>query len=141
MNRSDYVLAVLAAGQGAVHRPVQVQKLFFLLDKEIYSLVGGPYFSFEPYHYGPFDKQVYQAIQALADEGLADIVADKTWQSYRLTPLGQVNGQELLNQLQPAARDYIVKVSEFVRHASFTQLVKAIYQAYPDMRANSVFQG
>jgi hypothetical protein len=35
---------------------------------------------------------------------------------------------------------YIRQASEFVRSLSFTQLVSAIYKAYPEMRENSVFQ-
>jgi hypothetical protein len=38
------------------------------------------------------------------------------------------------------ARDYIDRESIFVRSLSFPELVAAIYKAYPEMRANSVFQ-
>lgn len=46
----------------------------------------------------------------------------------------------ILRQLPPKAQTYIERVSTFVRGLSFTQLVSAIYKAYPEMRANSVFQ-
>ena len=48
--RFDVVLAVMAAGgAGARYDPVRVQKLFFLIDREIPEFIDGPYFHFEPY--------------------------------------------------------------------------------------------
>jgi hypothetical protein len=43
MIRADLVLAVMSAGRRALHTPVQVQKLFFLIDRNIADQVGGPY--------------------------------------------------------------------------------------------------
>ena len=141
MNKRDLVLAALAPGKRASHTPVQVQKLLFLIDKEISDLIDGPYFDFQPYNYGPFDKAVYNVLFQLATEGLVQILNEWTWKSYRLTVPGQQLGEELLDSLSGNAKDYIQKVSDFVRILSFTQLVSAIYKAYPEMRANSVFQG
>ena len=50
-------------------------------------------------------------------------------------------GESLLNTLDDKAIDYIRTVSTFVRSLTFTQLVAAIYRAYPAMRERSVFQG
>jgi hypothetical protein len=140
MDRKEIVLAGLAPAKGAPHSPVQVQKLFFLIDKNISDLIDGPYFSFEPYNYGPFDSQVYFVLEELEDEGLVKITYDSTWRKYMLTKRGQELGDELLESLPEKARDFIERASQFVREHSFTQLVSAIYKAYPEMRANSVFQ-
>jgi hypothetical protein len=119
-----------------MYTPVQVQKLFFLIDREAAHLVGGPHFDFRPYHYGPFDKEVYRALDSLALQGLAISAA----RSYGLTPTGQRQGAALLATLDTRARTYIEEVSAFVRRLSFASLVSAIYKAYPEMRVNSVFQ-
>lgn len=37
-------------------------------------------------------------------------------------------------------RGYIGKVSTFVRTRSFNDLVSAIYKAFPEMKANSIFR-
>jgi Uncharacterized conserved protein len=140
VDRHEWVLAGLAAARGASHTPVQVQKLFFLLDANIAALVDGPYFDFQPYNYGPFDKSVYQDIEALASQGFAELVPERSWLSYRLTDAGQARGLTVLDGLPPEARSYIERVSSFVRSVSFTELVSAIYRAYPHMRARSVFQ-
>lgn len=141
MDRQEYVLAVLAPARGASHTPVQVQKLFFLLDKEASHLIDGPRFSFEPYHYGPFDISVYNELNVLQEQGLVEAIDNGRWTSYRLSSEGQAQGDIALAHLPGAAQEYIAKVSDFVRSLSFSQLVRAVYAAYPEMKANSVFQG
>jgi hypothetical protein len=137
--RQQIVLAALAPAQGAAHSPVQLQKLLFLIDREVPTLVGGPHFNFRPYNYGPFDKAVYQELEVLAEAGLTETVPQGRWSGFRLTPNGQALGDAYLSKLPAAARDYIGRVSTFVRQHSFAALVSAIYKAYPEMRANSVF--
>jgi hypothetical protein len=141
MNQREIVLACMAPAKGAEHTPVQVQKLFFLIDQNIADRVGGPHFRFSPYSYGPFDKAVYEVLEDLAADGYVDIVRERTWKNYKLSVTGQQEGQRLMDELPEPVRDYIKRLSEFVRALSFTQLVSAIYKAYPEMRANSVFQG
>lgn len=66
MDREDLVLACLAPAKGALHSPVQVQKMFFLIDRNISEDIEGPLFDFHPYDYGPFDKAVYETLEKLA---------------------------------------------------------------------------
>lgn len=140
MDRRNFVLAALSVANGAIYTPVQVQKLFFLIDREIPKLVSGPHFAFEPYNYGPFDQEVYRELEALETDGYVELVPQSTWSSYRLTDKGQARGEKYLAKLDKKASSYICQASEFVRSLSFTQLVSAIYKAYPKMRENSVFQ-
>ena len=140
MTRQELVLAALSPAKGELYTPVQVQKLFFLIDENISRTVGGPHFHFEPYHYGPFDQTVYAELDRLARMGLVDVTRGR-WNTYRLTLAGQAKGEELLNSLDAPAAAYIRSVSKFVRDLTFTQLVAAIYRAYPAMRERSVFQG
>ena len=141
MKKKEIVLVGLAPANCTFHSPAQVQKLFFLIDRNIATNVGGPHFDFQPYNYGPFDKAVYEVLEELEKDGLVEIVPFHTWKEYRLTENGQVEGNRLLNALPERVKDYINKVSEFVKKLTFAQLVSAIYEAYPEMRANSVFQG
>lgn len=135
------VLAGLAASEGATFRPIHVQKLFFLIDQKIPDLIGGPYFTFRPYSYGPFDHAVYRVLERLEGEGAVEIIGDRwsPYRSYRLTEMGQVEGQDILSALPESAADYIRRLLRFVRERSFAELVSAIYDAYPEMRKNSVF--
>jgi hypothetical protein len=142
--RRNTILAALAAERGASFAPVQVQKLFYLLDENVADAVGGRLFDFKPYDYGPFDAAVYHELDALQRAGYVDI----GWHGpsagnrrYSLTPAGQTAGEAALAGLSAGVRNYIGKVSAWVRSLSFAQLVGAIYKAYPAMRANSVFRG
>lgn len=141
LSRRDAVLAALSLARGAGFTPVQVQKLCFLLDREAASALGGPHFNFTPYHYGPFDHAVYEQLEELSAEELVSI--DDTGhrlRRYALTPQGQAAGEAVASTLPPPVREYLGKLVEFVRGASFAQLVSAIYRRYPEMRVNSVFQ-
>ena len=140
MERKELVLAALYPAKREYYTPVQVQKLLFLIDEEIHDLIGGPYFDFQPYNYGPFDGEVYDELRLLRFEGLVESVQECTWRNYRLSYEGQREASRIFKNLSSDARSFIEKVSKFVRRLSFTELVRAIYKAYPRMRKNSVFQ-
>lgn len=141
MDRATFVLAGMAPAGTAPLSPVQVQKLFFLLDRNIAYHVGGPHFSFEPYDYGPFDKQVYDDLEVMASKGLIEVSESypRSLRTYRLTEEGREAGTRALATFAISVQNYIAKVVCFVRSRSFAQLVSAIYAAYPDMKTNSVF--
>jgi uncharacterized protein YwgA len=141
LNREELILAALSTSEGRPYQPVQVQKLFFLIDKNIGDQLGGPYFDFQAYDYGPFDKEVYQALEGLEKEGLVEIVNSGSWapRQYRLTQSGQEAGEVHIKKLPKDLGKYIHAVSDYVLRLSFADLVSAIYQAYPDMKVNSVF--
>jgi uncharacterized protein YwgA len=142
LSREEVVLAALSPAGGAPHTPVQVQKLLFLLDRNASASFGGAKFNFQPYHYGPFDRAVYLTLEDLAQKGMVEITQNiGNWSDYRLTSDGQARGGQVLAGLDERTRSYIERVSAFVRSLSFTELVSAIYKAYPEMRERSVFQG
>ena len=141
MQRSAYVLAAMSPADGQPFSPVQVQKLFFLLDWNLFEDPVKRYFSFQPYDYGPFDKAVYKELEALAQKRLVEIMVSQgaSPRTYRLTFQGQKQGAEGLSGFPEATQQYIQEVVCFVCSLSFAQLVSSIYQAYPAMKQNSVF--
>ena len=142
-DRQRFMLAALATDPDAEFAPVQVQKLFFLLDENLSDVIARRQFSFEPYDYGPFDKAVYRELEALQGQGLVNIEqvgASAGQRRYSLTPRGQQAGEQVLLQLPEFARQYMTDLSAWVRSLSFSRLVGSIYKAYPHMRENSVFQ-
>jgi uncharacterized protein len=142
MEKRKLLLASLAAGAGHKHTPVQIQKLLFILEQNVSADLGGSTFDFKPYDYGPFDATVYEELRSLETDGLAvSSATQRGWKKYELTHEGVVLGESVLTTLAPGTSTYIRKVSEFVRSLSFTDLVSAVYKAYPEMKANSVFRG
>ena len=144
-HRQKMVLAGLSAVPDATFEPVQIQKLFFLMDENVADEMHGKQFAFEPYDYGPFDKAVYAELEALQKMGLVQITehisgAIIVGRSYCLTYAGQIQGEKKLSQLPEYVQKYLRRLSEWVRSLSFAELVGAIYKSYPDMRENSIFQ-
>ena len=142
MEKDEMVLATMACEQGSSFTPVQIQKLMFLIDEELGEDLGGKLFSFKPYNYGPFDKEVYCRLDVLVESGDVELVSvlGQRWSKFRATDQGKTKGIQSLEQLEPWVRKAIEVYSDWVRSLSFTQLVSAIYKKYPDMKANSVFQ-
>ena len=125
MERRELIIAALAAaGENAAFAPVQVQKLFFLLDREAHQLLGGPHFAFAPYDYGPFDRQLYEELERLEWEGLVAIDHSRRYRLYRLTSQGYSEGVQELNKVPEPART----CQAMVRGYEPVQLVGGIIQ-------------
>lgn len=142
MHRHDLTLLMLAAAGGQHYTPVQIQKAMFLLDRQMPDVFDTTSrFAFRPYDYGPFDPNVYVEIERLQVEGLAEIAVNpaRAMKLYAATAQGLEAAESLRSRLLPAQVAFIREVSDFVRRLSFSELVSAIYEAYPDMRQNSIF--
>jgi hypothetical protein len=142
MSKLELLLIALSAGGKAEHTPVQVQKLMFLVEQNVAKLIGGPFFEFKPYDYGPFDSSIYELLRQLESAGfMSASLTNKGWKKYSLTEAGIAKASELSSVIDDSAMDYIKKASIFVRTLSFVDLVSSIYKAYPEMKVNSVFKG
>ena len=143
MNRNDFVLAVFASSNNAIYSPVQIQKLFFLIEKKIPELSENNYFNFTPYNYGPFDPNIYDVISELISSEDLEMISDinSRIMKYNTTKKGQIRGEHILQSLDEKVADKIRILSEFVRKLSFSELVSAIYKEYPDMKKYSIFRG
>lgn len=142
MEKEEYITIIMSFSEGAEYTPIQLQKLFFLLDKNIGDKIGGPFFNFMPYHYGPFDKEVYTCISRLKNKNLIieSFDIDDNIRRYKLSINGQKMGENLQNKLNLSYHNYIRKIDKFVRKLSFSDLILSIYKAYPEMKANSIFK-
>ncbi len=143
-DRQKIVIAAMAAVPAASFESVHVQKLFFLIDERLADKIGGRQFNFQPYHFGPFDKSVYEELAVLDKKGLVEIghimIRGRPHRSYSLSVDGQREGRENLENFNENVRDYLTKLSTWVRDLSFAQLVGSIYRAFPEMRKNSIFR-
>ena len=138
MKRPEVVLTAMAAGgAGAQFDPVRVQKLLFLVDKEIPQFVEGPHFGFKPYNYGPFDVVVFQELDALSMENEV-CVNHNGYRLYSLTDSGHARGAAMLAELPQEIAHYLKDAAQWVLSQTFRQLLVAIYQRYPDMAVNSI---
>ena len=142
LKQTDVVLLALAASGGDSYTPVQLQKMMFLLDKNLPERIGAPFFGFEPYHYGAFDSNVYTVASELATQNLVliDLNPGSPIRTYATTQAGRIKGEKILNSFEQSVSEYVKEVSAWVRSLSFAQLVREMYEAYPETKANSVFR-
>lgn len=140
MERADVLLATMSVAGGKAFSPVQIQKAMFLLSRELSDVFDeGENYDFVPYSYGPFDSGVYDDLESLAISNLITISDGMRYKEYGVTDDGLKQGEASLNSMAPQQKEYVCKVSDFVRRLSFSQLVSAIYKAYPEMKENSIF--
>lgn len=139
-SRKEEALVALGATPSAQATPVQAVKLLFLMEKRVPNEIGGVKYNFTPYDYGPFDSQVYSDLEDLGKMGLVEVIYQKP-RLYRLTTAGQQQASNLLARMDPHVSAYIQSLAAWVTGVTFAQLVSAIYNEFPEMRANSIFQG
>jgi hypothetical protein len=141
MKRTDVLLAALAAPEQRSFYPVHLQKTLFLVDHTLPKLFTDRY-DFQPYDYGPFDKDVYSDAEALKNAGLVTIGREPGdwYRTYCVTDEGLARGQKLLASMPPESAVMIRKIANIVTPLSFRDLVAGIYKAFPQMKVNSVFK-
>lgn len=142
MERKDILLMVVASGGSVPLTPVQLQKSLFLIGENMKEAQES-FYEFEPYHYGPFDIEIYADAKSLEAEGLLYSTRSSlgTWVDRGITAEGFERVKEIRESLSPSSQKYVDAVVKWTQSVSFTSLVKAIYDHYPEYRANSVFQG
>ena len=144
MGKEDILLLVVASAKDEPLTPVQLQKSLFLIDRECRDKIPvSSFYDFEPYHYGPFDAEVYQDADILAEKGMVlRFQSDKgAWMNTISTHSGRVRAEQLKKEIAPHIVQYIGNVVDWAQGLSFRELVASIYQAYPEYKVKSVFRG
>jgi hypothetical protein len=144
MTRKDWTLLAIASAHGEPVSPVQLQKALFLVAENLSpeQRRTTKFYNFTPYDYGPFDGGVYADAELLERDG--DIrIAHPPYQhrEYLVTPSGLAKAKVLRRELSDDVARYLDGIIRWVRSLTFSDLVRAIYQRYPRMKANSVFRG
>ena len=164
---SDLVLMLLAApthvasAQGRVNGITRLEKLLFLAEKEtsVAESVAGEQLKFKAYNYGPFSKDVYEAVELLEESGLLTeqrVVDGQTIDSmedvnvtgaveadeyverrFVLTEHGQLVAK-LLSKHHPAVSEQLAGIKNQYASRSLSGLIRYVYKTYPDSAKNSV---
>jgi uncharacterized protein YwgA len=85
LDREDVILLILEANERVVGRHklsgiTRLEKLIFLLERETEFEFIGEFFVFEAHNFGPFSKEVYEAVEFLSSCDLIE-VQEKTYSS------------------------------------------------------------
>ena len=138
-NSAEIVAAAFAAaGRGASFDPIRIQKLMFLIDREVSGRIGGPFFDFKPYLYGPFDRAIYDVIGRLVAARTVWVDTSGPYHRYALTESGYRRGDETLASVPASVADYMGRAARWVWLTPYRRLLAAIYRQYPEMAVNSV---
>lgn len=143
MKDKDIVLLVISAASGEGLSPVQIQKSLFLIGGSHLPELPADFYQFHPYNYGPFNEEIYADADSLVQEGMVFSVpvSGHGWAKYVVTPKGTAKAEEIKKKLSKTLTDFIQVIVDWVSSLSFAELLRAIYRAFPQYRANSVFQG
>ncbi|HVA80668.1 MAG TPA: hypothetical protein VNF29_07070 [Candidatus Binataceae bacterium] len=139
----DWTLLVIASAGGESLSPVQLQKALFLIARNLSpeQLNCDAFYSFRPYDYGPFDSTIYTDADRLDAEGFITIRDPnaRAYRGYAATPAGLERAKRLETSLDALVTNYLREIVAWVTKLSFSELIRAIYKAYPEMKINSVF--
>lgn len=140
VKRSDWALLAIAAMGKSSMTPVQLQKVLFIVGREM--LVGTRFYKFSSYNYGPFSADIYADTETLEAAGLIQIEQSgpgRPWRVFRATAEGQAMASEVRETAPKATVKYLDAVVAWARGLSFQELVSSVYKRYPEQRANSIF--
>ena len=138
-NREDIVVVALAAaGPSAAFDPIRLQTLLFLIDQVVSERVGGPFFRFAPYHYGPFDQGIYDVIRAMVAAGDARVDASGPYPRHSLTQAGRRRGEAALASFPAPVASYFRRVARWMLLTPYRRMLAAIWREYPEMALNSI---
>jgi len=142
VERKHIMVLALARAQDQGLSPIQLQKSLFLVARSGLDGIPDPFYSFQPYNYGPFDSAVYRDVSQLIEEGLVHDTRPpgQGWPQFTITSRGSSYVDEVKSQVSQSLSSHIEAVVDWVEPLSFTALLRAIYAAFPEYRENSVFQ-
>lgn len=164
---SDLVLMLLAAptnvasARDRVNGITRLEKLLYLVEKEtsVADSVAREHLRFKAYNYGPFSKDIYEAVELLEESRLLAeerVVDGQTIDSIEdVSVTGAVEADEyverrfvltehgrlvasLLAQHHPGIAEQLTGIKDQYAERSLSGLIRYVYNTYPDSAKNSV---
>jgi uncharacterized phage-associated protein len=107
-----------------------LMKYVFLLQKE--GTTGHTLYHFVPYKYGPFARELYRDLEALAADGFVDVTeTDEERTEISLVPSKEATVQKAIAELPEDLRAGVARVLEHYGHVSHNQLLTTVYEKFP----------
>jgi uncharacterized protein len=144
LTKRDWLILLLAykGEHGSALDPVRIQKGIFLMSQEG-VIPKAERYEFEPYHYGPYSFELRGDADNLVRQDLADklAVSGYTWGRYRLTDEGIDYATKLIEDVGTETAKKVFAVKQMITGQNFAQLLRDVYDRYPDFAQNSLFTG
>ena len=145
MERVDWlVLLIDASGRPGGLDPVRIQKGMFLLAREA-ALPPPERYRFRAYNYGPMSVEVYRDLDRLVEGGLVRRRPAKgyRWSLFDVTAEGAAHAARVAALAQreaPLARKRLERIVALLDRLDFAELLRTVYERYPQYAARSVFR-
>ena len=135
MEKCDWLL--ISIGEGI--EPIQLQKLLFKFAEESEAPQGELY-EFEPYNWGPCSFEIYDDLSALRSNDLLEAIpCGRGWNKYRLTCKGKDQVEKLKHSADAKLLKRLDGNYQYVTNRNFGQLLKDVYEDYPEFAKKSLF--
>jgi uncharacterized protein YwgA len=113
-----------------------LMKYVFLLQKE--GTTGQALYHFVPYKYGPFAREIYQDLEALAADGFVAVTeTDEERTEIALVPSKEAIAQRVIAELPEDLRADVAAVVEHYGHLNHHELLATVYQRFPTYATKS----
>ena len=141
MTRRDWLLLAVSGREGADAAPIdplRLMKTLFVVSQQL-DLETPDFYQFEPYSYGPFAREIYPDLEQLEYEGLIEAVPNpgRTWPRYQATAAG-AEAAAALDAFGGWQGDHLLAVRDWATSISFRDLLRAVYQQWPEYAQNSI---
>lgn len=137
VNKSDILLAIIAAANGRELSRVQLQKVAFLVSEEFKGRLPDDFYTFDKAKFGPFCIDIYDDSEMLHYWGWIHIKPgeEPRLDRYAIAEQFDFDGLQIDNDI----KQYITDTVAWVVDMSFGEIVRAVYLMYPEFRENSIF--
>ena len=141
MTRKDWLLLAVSGREGrdaAPIDPLRLMKTLFVVSQQL-DLETPDFYQFVPYSYGPFAREIYPDLDQLEYEELIEAVPNpgRTWPRYRATSTGAEAAATLVAAGGWRA-DHLLTVRDWAASISFRDLLRSVYQQWPEYAQNSI---
>ena len=163
----DIILLLLTAptrwsqAQYRINGITRLEKLLFLITKEcLHDTAVGEPFEFVAYHYGPYSREVYEAVELLGEAELvredraftdsdldraeellySDMTTEISYErQFVLTDKGKIVAKHLAD-LYPQLQKKIERIKDQYAGLTLQNLIFHVYSHYPDYTERSVIR-
>jgi hypothetical protein len=142
--RKKTLLLLLRGDAPQELNPIRIMKGLFIFAQEAPEAWAGAEgrYEFTPYYYGPYSTAVYADLDEMTRRGLvrAKEVPGRSWRCYALTAAGRQEAGRVAAKLDKEVVAYVSTIRDFVTRLPLSQLLRAVYERYPEYAGKSVFR-
>jgi hypothetical protein len=138
VDRHDIMLLIADGADGRFPLdPIRLMKGCFIV-AEIGPKEWRHLFELRPYAYGPFDPSVYRARDALVGNDLLEARPAGHYSHYTITSAGHQRAEEIVKGLDDRVAQWLRDIGHWVTSKAFNELLREIYDRFPDYATRSV---